>query len=485
MFDRPVSRRDALCRLAGMAAAVGPFVPAAVGSAQARGRPPHLTGHVVLPSDRDYDTARLDFNQRFDVFPQAIVYCQSAPDVASAVRWARARNVPISVRSGGHSYEAFSLGPGLVIDLGHLNGVVVDSARGIVVAQPGIRLLDFYRALSTHGVTVPGGTCAGVGLGGLTLGGGVGFLTRKWGLTSDNLLELELVDAWGNRRRASDAVNADLFWACRGGGGSFGIVTALTFATHPIGDVAIFELEWPFARAGAVLAAWQQLAPFWPDELTASLEINAATTGTITSEGVWLGSEGDLRARLQPLVAAAPPGRADIATMPYIDAAERFSAQSTLPYFKAKSDYAGALLSAAAIDTIVRFMAASPTPHATVQFQAYGGAANRVAVADTAFPHRDRLFSLQYIAHWRDPRDEPACVAWIRDFYAAMRPFVSGDAYSNMCDVDLEDWPRAYYGANFARLVAVKGRYDPEDRFHFAQSIPPSLRASSWRSGTR
>ncbi len=478
MFDRDVSRRDALRHLAGMVAAAGAFVPGMVGTAQARSRPPHLTGRVVLPADPDYDSARLDFNQRFDVSPRAIVYCRSALDVANAVRWARARDVPMSVRSGGHSYEAFSLGPGLVIDLSDLNGIVVDSARGTVVAQPGIRLLDFYRALWPHGVTVPGGTCAGVGLGGLTLGGGVGFLTRKWGLTSDNLLGLELVDARGNRRAASDAVDADLYWACRGGGGSFGIVTALTFATHPIGDVAIFELEWPFARAGAVLASWQRLAPLWPDELTASLEINAATSGTVTSEGVWLGSERDLQALLEPLIAAAPPDRADIATMPWLDAAERFSGESTLPYFKAKSDYAGALLSSAAIDIIVRFLAAAPTPDATLQFQAYGGAVNRIPGVETAFPHRDRLFSLQYIAHWRDPRDEPACLAWIRDFYAAMRPHVSGDAYSNMCDVDLEDWPRAYYGANFARLVAVKSRYDPEDRFHFAQSIPPHPPAS-------
>src|SRR5207237_1123558 len=143
----------------------------------------------------------------------------------------------------------------------------------IAVAQPGIRLLDLYRALSPYGVTVPGGTCAGVGLGGLTVGGGIGWLSRKWGLTCDTLLALELVDANGLLLSAEEIQYADLFWALRGGGGSFGVVTSLTFQVHPVADVVVFSLEWPFAQAGPVLAAWQQLAPFWPDELTVVLEI--------------------------------------------------------------------------------------------------------------------------------------------------------------------------------------------------------------------
>ncbi len=436
---------------------------------------PRLTGRVVLPSDTAYDTDRFDFNKRFDLFPQIIVYCQNALDVGNGVRWARSRNLPITVRSGGHSYEAFSLGPGLVIDLSDLNRIAVDRSRGTVVAQPGIRLLDFYRALSVHGVTVPGGTCAGVGLSGLTLGGGVGFLTRKWGLASDNLRSLELVDASGRRITASDSHNPDLFWACRGGGGSFGIATALIFETHPIGEVAVFDCEWPFDRAGAVLAFWQQQAPFWPDELTASLEINGTGPGTVTSEGLWLGRETELRALLQPLLAAAPTDRVNIITTSYIDATAKFSGQSTMPYFKAKSDYARAPLGPEAIEIIRHFMAASPTPHATIQFQAYGGAVNRIPATATAFPHRDSLFSIQYIIHWSDPIDGPPSFTWIRDFHAAMRPYVSGHAYSNMCDLDLDDWPHAYYSVNLQRLVEVKTRYDPDNVFHFAQSIPRLL----------
>src|SRR5262249_31798727 len=157
----------------------------------------------------------------------------------------------------------------------------------------------------------------------------------KWGLTSDNVRSLELVLASGRRIRASEADNAELLWACRGGGGSFGIATALRLQAHPIGDVVIFECRWPFARAAAVVATWQQQAPFWPDELTASLEINGTTAGTVTSEGMWLGSEAALRRLLRPLLVAAPPERCEVMTMPFVDAAERFSDQSTLPYFKA------------------------------------------------------------------------------------------------------------------------------------------------------
>jgi FAD/FMN-containing dehydrogenase len=469
--DGQLSRRQALRRLAGLAATATP-VAGRLGGAEARGLGPPLTGRVVTPSDPEYDTARFDDNKRFDVFPVAIAYCRGALDVSHAVLWARARKVPISVRSGGHSYEAFSIGPGLVIDLTEMNQVAVDPARGMVVAQPGIRLLEFYRTLSAHGVTVPGGTCASVGLGGLTLGGGVGFLTRKWGLTSDNVRRVELVLASGQRVTASETDHSDLLWACRGGGGSFGIVTALHLEARPIGEVAIFECRWPFERAAAVLAAWQQQAPFWPDELTASLEINGTTAGTVTSEGIWLGSQAALRELLQPLLSAAPPERSEVSTMPFVDAATRFSDESTVPYFKAKSDYARGLLSLAAIETIVHFMATSPTTDASIQFQAYGGAVNRVPADASAFPHRDTLFSLQYLVRWSDPSDAPSRFAWIGDFHAAMWPYVSGGAYSNMCDVDLDDWPRAYYGDNFPRLVDVKRRYDPHDVFHFAQSIP-------------
>jgi FAD/FMN-containing dehydrogenase len=436
------------------------------------GNAPSPTGRVVLPGDPDYDAARHDFNQRFDVYPQAIVYCQSTADVSNAIGWARSQHLPLAVRAGGHSYEAFSLSPGVVVDISEMNAVSIDVDRQRVTAQPGVKLLSLYRTLAPFGLALSGGTCETVGLGGLTLNGGIGFLTRKWGATSDNLLGLQIVDAQGNILRASDSENPDLFWACRGGGGSFGLVTETTLQVHPVDTVTVLDLAWPNDQAATVLSAWQSLAPFWPDELTTSLQIFGGPTRMATLDGLYLGDRAALQPLLDSFFAAAPPTKDDITQMSYLESAEHFSGQSPLPYFKAKSNYAVSPLQPSAIKTIVQWMRASPNDTATLEIQAYGGAVNRIAPDATAFPHRGTLFSMQYIIHWSDPVDEPANMAWISDFYAAMRPFVSGYAYSNMCDVDLEDWQHAYYAGNFDRLVAVKSTYDPENIFHFAQSIP-------------
>jgi len=439
---------------------------------------PGLSGRVVRPDDPAYEAARRDFNQRFDVYPQAIVYCRTSADVANAVAWARSQKLPLAVRSGGHSYEAFSLSSGLVVDLSDMSDVDVDQTRRRVVAQPGIRLLPFYRALAPYGLTVAGGTCEGVGLGGLTPGGGIGFLTRQWGATIDNLIGLEMVDATGQVIRADESRNPDLFWACRGGGGSFGIITEMTFQASPVDDVTVIRMEWPRDQVGRALFAWQSLAPFWPDELTTSLDVNGPPSGSASLDGLYLGGTSALQNVLAPLLAASQPSRVDITTMSYLESAERFSGQSKLPFFfKAKSDYALSPLEPEAVETIRDRLAASPDTvgqaSTSVQFQAYGGAVNRVPADATAFPHRSALLSMQYLAHWSDPADESASLTWIRDFYSAMGPFVSGYAYSNMCDLDLQDWPHAYYGANIDRLIQVKTRYDPSNLFRFAQSIPP------------
>jgi FAD/FMN-containing dehydrogenase len=353
-----------------------------------------------------------------------------------------------------------------------MNAVSVDTATRQVIAQPGVKLLSLYRTLAPYGLTISGGTCETVGLGGLTVGGGIGFLTRKWGATVDNLLELELIDATGKILRADPSQNADLYWACRGGGGSFGVVTEMTLQAHPVETVTVLALAWPLDQAASALTAWQDLAPYWPDELTTSPQLNGTPSGRLTFDGLFLGDRATLLPLLDPFFAAAPPSKAEITEMSYLESAEHFSGQSPLPYFKAKSDYVVAPLSAAAIQTVMTWMASSPNPSSALQFQAYGGAVNRIASDATAFPHRGTLYSMQYITHWSDPADEPANMAWIRDFYAAMRPFVSGYAYSNMCDLDLEDWQHAYYASNFERLVDIKGQHDPDNVFRFAQSIP-------------
>src|SRR5919112_1167051 len=228
-----------------------------------------LSGRVIWPQDPAYEEARQSFNARFSRFPAVIVVCDNTTNVGDAVRWARQEGMPLRARSGGHSYEAFSVvDEGLVIDVGGLTDVDVDVSRGEGVIGAGVRLLDCYRRLWDHGVTIPAGTCPGVGIAGLTLGGGIGFLSRQYGLTCDNLLSVELVDADGDVLRVSESEHADLFWALRGGGGgNFGIATAFTFRVHRIDEVVTCTVSWPWDEAAEVLDAWQRWAPFVDDRL--------------------------------------------------------------------------------------------------------------------------------------------------------------------------------------------------------------------------
>jgi len=428
----------------------------------------------MLPGDAAYDEARLDFNARFSRYPAAIVVCSSTEDVQNAIRWAGYHAIPLRARSGGHSYEAYSVvDDGLVIDVGGLNGVVVDPARGEAVVGAGVRLLDLYRRLWDYGVTLPAGTCPGVGIAGLTLGGGVGFLSRQYGLTCDNLLAIDLVDANGEALRASEGEHADLFWALRGGGGgNFGIATTFTFRVHPIGDVVVFSISWPWDDAALVLDAWQRWAPFIDNRLTAGLTIGPPSDVTITCAGQFTGALADLPPLLDPILGAGTPGAPSISTMPFLAAAEQFAgpggAQSR---FKNASAMVYELLSGGAIATLVAHIRVAPTGDNLVGCFPLGGAIGAVPPGATAFPHRHALFDLQYQAYWQDDADAAADIAWVRGIREAMLPYTVG-AYVNYIDADIPDWQTAYYGSNLPRLMDVKATYDPDDVFNGPQSIP-------------
>src|SRR2546421_7162697 len=259
-----------------------------------------LRGEVVPPSSSAYDQARLLFDTRFDaVMPRAIVFCESTADVQRTVRWAREHAVRIVPRSGGHSYGGYSTTTGVIVDVSRLNGVTLDSSRHAVVGA-GARLIDVYAGLAQHGRTVPAGSCPTVGIAGLALGGGVGFASRKYGLTCDNLLEATVVLADGSAVMANVHTHPDLYWALRGGGGgNFGIVTRLVFRTHPVGQVATYAIEWPWSDAAAVVRAWQRLAPRAPDGLFSVLNLSTAARvrPRITSAGQFPGTADQPRSR--------------------------------------------------------------------------------------------------------------------------------------------------------------------------------------------
>jgi len=443
-----------------------------------------IAGNVVGHSSPGYDRSRLLYNTRYDAYqPLAVVRCRTVSDVQKTIAWARRHGIRIAPRSGGHSYGGYSSSPGgVIVDVSPLARVSVRAGHRAVIGA-GAKLIDVYAGLAAHGAAIPAGSCATVGIGGQALGGGIGFLSRKLGTMSDNLLSLTLVTADGEARTCSPTENQDLYWASRGGGGgNFGIATEYTFRTAPISSVATFVAEWPWPQAKTVIAAWQAWAPHAPDELFSVCNVSSAPS--IHVSGQLIGTTTRLRALLGPLVNAGTPTLVKLTQRRFLEAAEYWAGCGpvsecrleplgglTRATFAAKSDYVRRPLSASATTAIVQAIQRAPV-RGSLLLDSYGGALNRVPKGATAFVHRDSLCSLQYLSAWDAPADGPASIAWLRSFYAAMRPYVSGEAYVNYIDPDLAGHPRAYYGQNLPRLVSIKRRYDPGNVFRFRQSIP-------------
>jgi FAD/FMN-containing dehydrogenase len=461
----------------------------------------------LRPGSSGYLVGTESYNPVFDGSrPQAIAYVGSASDAAKAIAFGRDHNVELSVRSGGHSYGGWSTGSGLVIDVSRLNAVTVDSSNGTVSVGTGTRLIDVYAGLAPHSVAVPGGSCPTVGIAGLTLGGGLGVLGRQFGLTCDNLLEADVVLASGDLVTASATQNPNLYWALRGGGGgSFGIATEFRFATHPIGSLGLFTLVWPWTAAARVIAAWQNWAPSAPDELWSNCLLLAGQTTpsgflpVARVTGVYVGSQSALESELQPFLSAvgAQPFNRFVGTAAYFDTmmieggcegdtvaechlpSANPAGQLTRAPFAAKSDILTTKASPAAIAAMMAAVEARQSSSVLagggIALDALGGAINRVAPQATAFVHRDGLCTLQYDAGWS--QGAPAATVlqnrtWLESAWKSMRPYVSGQAYQNYADPQLPEWAKAYYGSNLSRLEQVKATYDPDNVFHFRQSVP-------------
>jgi FAD/FMN-containing dehydrogenase len=494
-----LTRRQLLVRATALAFGTVPFAEALASAAPPTGifreLDRSIRGDVVQRGAPGYNTARLVYDTRYDgVKPQAIAFCESLADVQKTVRWARRHHIRIVPRSGGHSYGGYSTTSGVIVDVSRMHAISLTADHRAAVGA-GARLIDVYAALAQRGRTIPAGTCPTVGIAGLTQGGGIGMSARKFGLTCDNLLEATIVLADGRAVVANMRNNADLYWALRGGGGgNFGIVTRLVFRTHPVADVVTYALEWPWADARRVVDAWQRLAPSAPDGLFSVLNVNAAAGSSanpqITSAGQFYGTESRLRAILQPLVDAGSPTRFTTRTRSYMSAALMWAGcgdlaachlppQGTLgrSTFAAKSSISTRRLAPAGIAALLNQIEARRTTGSgsgIVLLDSWGGAINRVRKDRTAFVHRNGLFSMQYLAYWDAAAPAAPNVAWLRRCHAALRPYVSAFAYQNYIDPDLRDWAHAYYSSNLPRLRRIKRRYDPQNVFHFRQSIRPS-----------
>jgi FAD/FMN-containing dehydrogenase len=465
------------------------------------------THKLIRPGQRSYAAARELFDPRFDgMRPAGIAYCASNRDVRACLAFVRKFGLPVAARSGGHSYAGWSSTTGLIVDVTALNSFRVSG--GSVVVGTGTRLIDMYNRLAGHGLAVPGGSCATVGVAGLTLGGGVGVLGRAYGLASDNLQSVEIITADGTVRTCTARRSSDLFWACRGGGGgNFGIATSFTFRTHHLTQLVQFFLSWPWSRAARVMAGWQSWAPVQPDALWSNLHMSAAQRGgtpIIQVGGTYLGSVAGcqrLLSRLYAAVGSAPVNPGNVFLSSYRNAMlieagcsglsvsechlpsqTKNGRLARVPSF-AKSDFFTRRIPAAGIRDLVagiermRGVRGAAGGVGAVAFDAFGGALNRMPATATAFVHRDSLFLAQYSTSWNEGGAAAGVSrqhAWLNSFYATAHKHASGQAYQNYEDPDLKNWQQAYYGRNFTRLTRVKLKYDPHQVFKFPQGIPPA-----------
>ena len=459
-----------------------------------------LRDGLVRPNDPIYDAARVLYNTRFDgVRPQAIARCATAEDVRECVRFARMYGVRLALRSGGHSYGGWSTGAGLVIDVGRMSAIDVQNGR--VTVGAGTRLIDLYDAVAARGQGVPAGSCPTVGVTGLTLGGGVGVMSRAWGLTCDDLVAAQVVTADGQVRDCDETRDTDLFWALRGGGGgSFGVVTSLTLRTHPATALAIGFMTWPWSRAATVVSAWQAWMSRAPDALWSTLHLQTGADGPeVTMHAVLTGATAALASRFDTLVTATgAPSYRETGVRTYRDvmlleagclgrSLEQCHLVGTTPAgvlgretYAAKSAIAQQPLPdtaiAALVSAITSLAGRAGVGGGAVLLDSLGGAVSRIAPSATAFAHRDAFAVTQLIASW--DAAAPATVAdatqtWLRDLYATARPLIGRGAYVNYADADLTDWEDAYWGANYARLRQVKAKYDPDRLFDFPQAVRP------------
>ena len=457
-----------------------------------------IAGEVVLRGSPAYEELPKPFNARFsNIQPLAIIRCAAPPDVAEAMSFVRQHGLESATRSGGHCFAGRSVSRGVVIDVSLMDSV--SASGGVATVGAGARLGGVYEALETHGLALPAGTCPPVGVAGLTLGGGLGILGRKYGVTSDQLASAQIVLADGRLIECDDAHDGDLFWALRGAGaGNFGVVTSLVFRPVPAPDVTNFHLAWPPRGAAAVIEAWQGWAPLGPDELAASLKVTTTAEvdqpASVDVYGAFLGSESDATELLNELVVrvGSDPIRASAEHMSFaqtrqfwaeLGEAEGGDGPGTPapaeqpPYFIAKSEFFNRPLpvdaTAALLETFVQDRA--PGESRELDFMPWGGAYNRVRPDATAFVHRGELFQLKHsvvVDPSASTQEKDAAHRWVTRSWASVHSWGSGRVFPNFPDPELEDWTSAYHGPNYQQLVRVKARYDPAGFFRFDQSLP-------------
>ncbi len=448
-----------------------------------------FSGPIFTPSDEGYDDARSIWNAMIDKRPAAVARCTGTADIIEALNFARDAGAPISTRAGGHNIGGTSLcDDGIVVDLSHLKGIHVDLPNETVRVQPGVLLGDIDRETQAFGRVVPAGFVSQTGLSGLTLGGGFGWLTRKWGLTSDHLISADVVTADGDLVRASENENADLFWGLRGGGGNFGIVASYEYKMRKHGPTVMAGLvAHPMDRANDVISFYREFSEAAPDDLTCVLLLRVAPAvpflpTDIHGKPVALiivchaGPLDEAAKDLKPLKEFGSPVADTIEPKPF--AVHQAALDATQPpgrYYYWKSDYMSGV-TAAAQETILESTAEFPSPESALLVFQLGGAAARIDDGISAAAHRDAAYVLNVASSCIDPDKIDACRTWARDTWSAMRPHSTGGAYVNFLTEDEGDdrTLEAYGKEKYDRLAALKTKYDPANFFRVNRNIAPA-----------
>jgi FAD/FMN-containing dehydrogenase len=444
----------------------------------------HFRGDVLRPADTSYDETRQIWNATIDRKPALIARCTSTGDVVEAVKFARKHDLLVSVRGGGHNIAGNAVcDDGLMIDLSLMKEVRVDAKARRASVGPGCTLGDFDAAALAHGLATPVGINSTTGVAGLTLGGGFGWLSRKFGMTVDNLLAADVVTADGRQLRASATENDDLFWGLRGGGGNFGIVTRFEFQLHPVGPELLSGLiVYPFAEAKSVLSQFARFTEKMPDELNVWMVTRKAPPLPFLPADVhgkeivalalcYAGDPAQGEKLIQPLRGFGKVLGEHVGVQPFTAWQQAFDPLLTKGARNYWKSHNFSQLSDGAIDSIVEYAGKLPSAQCEIFVGTIGGQTARVAPDAMAYSSRDARYVMNVHGRWESAAEDARCIAWAREFFAKSKPFASGGAYINFLTQEEADRIAFAYGPAYQRLVAIKKKYDPTNFFRMNQNI--------------
>jgi FAD/FMN-containing dehydrogenase len=450
-----------------------------------------IRGTVLQPHDAGYDAARAVWNAMIDRHPTVIVRCAGTADVRTALRYARNYQLPVAVRGGGHNIAGSAIcDDGLVIDLSAMKSVYIDPRQRRAWVEGGATLHDFDHEAQAYALATPLGINSTTGVAGLTLGGGFGWLSRMLGLAADNLLSAEVITADAERLQVSATDHPDLFWAIRGGGGNFGVVTRFEFQLYPVGpDVTAGLIVFPFDQARAVLLQYRDLVKSMSPELSVWAVLRKAPPLPFLPPQVHgqdvlvlpLFSPGPgeaVNATIERIARLGQPLGLHVGPMPYVAWQQAFDPMLTPGARNYWKSHNFTHLSDPAIDVVLRYAGSLPTAQCEIFLGLLGGQASVPAPQATAYPHRDALHVMNVHARWDDAADDALCTAWARDFFRDAAPHASGGVYVNFMPQDESGRTAEAYGANYERLAQIKAQYDPENLFHTNQNIRPAQGAT-------